>query len=72
MRLGPAQLVAQIEFLKWAERDRLEFIGRREEKDPRSVVKEHSELLQERPMPPDSSSVTEWGEWNQAGLWYSL
>jgi DNA ligase D-like protein (predicted ligase) len=39
------ELVAQIEFLEWTESDHLrhsKFIGLREDKDPRSVVKEHS------------------------------
>jgi len=38
-------LVAQIEFLEWAELDHLrhsKFAGLREDKDPRSVVKEHT------------------------------
>jgi len=37
--------VAQIEFLEWTDVNRLrysKFIGLREDKDPRSVVKEHS------------------------------
>jgi bifunctional non-homologous end joining protein LigD len=37
--------VAQIEFLEWTEADRLrhsKFVGLREDKDPRSVVKEHA------------------------------
>jgi len=39
------EAVAQIEFLEWTEGDRLrhsKFIGLREDKDPRSIVKEHS------------------------------
>jgi len=39
------EAVAQIEFLEWTDTDRLrhsKFIGLREDKDPRSVVKEHS------------------------------
>jgi bifunctional non-homologous end joining protein LigD len=42
--LRPA-LVAQIEFLEWTESDHLrhsKFVGLREDKNPRSVVKEHS------------------------------
>ena len=38
------ELVAQIEFLEWTESDHLrhsKFVGLREDKDPRSVVKEH-------------------------------
>src|SRR5438477_12375481 len=37
------EAVAQIEFLEWTEADRLrhsKFVGLREDKDPRSVVKE--------------------------------
>jgi bifunctional non-homologous end joining protein LigD len=40
-----AEIVAQIEFLKWTESDRLrhaKFVGLREDKDARSVVKEQS------------------------------
>ena len=39
------ELVAQIEFLEWTEADHLrhsKFVGLREDKDPREVVKEHS------------------------------
>jgi DNA ligase D-like protein (predicted ligase) len=39
------KLVAQIEFLEWTEADHLrhsKFVGLREDKDPRSVVKEHA------------------------------
>jgi len=39
------EAVAQIEFLEWTEADRLrhsKFVGLREDKDPRSVVKEHT------------------------------
>jgi bifunctional non-homologous end joining protein LigD len=39
--------VAQIEFLKWTEGDRLrhsKFVGLREDKNPRSVVKEPASL----------------------------
>jgi DNA ligase D-like protein (predicted ligase) len=39
------EAVAQIEFLEWTEGDRLrhsKFVGLRDDKDPRSVVKEHS------------------------------
>jgi ATP-dependent DNA ligase len=39
------ELVAQIEFLEWAESDHLrhsKFVGLRDDKDPRSVVKEHA------------------------------
>ena len=39
------EAVAQIEFLEWTEADRLrhaKFIGLRDDKDPRSVVKEHA------------------------------
>jgi ATP-dependent DNA ligase len=39
------KLVAQIEFLEWTESDHLrhsKFAGLREDKDPRSVVKEHA------------------------------
>ena len=39
------EAVAQIEFLDWTDADRLrlsKFVGLREDKDPRSVVKEHS------------------------------
>ena len=39
------EAVAQIEFLEWTAGDRLrhsKFVGLREDKDPRSVVKEHS------------------------------
>ena len=38
------KLVAQIEFLEWTESDHLrhsKFVGLREDKDPKSVVKEH-------------------------------
>jgi ATP-dependent DNA ligase len=38
------EAVAQIEFLEWTDADRLrhsKFVGLREDKDPRSVVKEH-------------------------------
>jgi len=38
-------VVAQIEFLDWTDGDRprhSKFVGLREDKDPRSVVKEHS------------------------------
>jgi ATP-dependent DNA ligase len=38
--------VAVIEFLEWIEGDRLrhsKFVGLRDDKDPRSVVKEHSD-----------------------------
>ncbi|PYV67670.1 MAG: hypothetical protein DMG97_26700 [Acidobacteria bacterium] len=41
----PPEAVAQIEFLEWTEADRLrhsEFAGLREDKDARSVVKEHA------------------------------
>jgi len=37
------EVVAQIEFLDWTDGDRLrhsKFVGRREDKDPRTVVKE--------------------------------
>jgi hypothetical protein len=37
--------VAQIEFLEWTESDHLrhsKFVGLRDDKDPRSVVKEHT------------------------------
>ena len=40
------EAVAQIEFLEWTEADRLrhsKFVGLREEKKPRSVVKEQAE-----------------------------
>src|SRR5438874_8552936 len=40
------EAVAQIEFLEWTEGDRLrhsKFVGLREDKNPRSVVKERSE-----------------------------
>ena len=39
------EAVAQIEFLEWTDADRLrhsKFVGLRDDKDPRSVVKEHS------------------------------
>jgi bifunctional non-homologous end joining protein LigD len=39
------EAVAQIEFLDWTGTDRLrhsKFIGLREDKDPRTIVKEHS------------------------------
>jgi ATP-dependent DNA ligase len=39
------EAVAQIEFLEWTERDRLrhsKFVGLREDKNPRSVVKEQA------------------------------
>jgi ATP-dependent DNA ligase len=39
------EVVAQIEFLEWTDGDRLrhsKFVGLREDKDPRNVVKEHS------------------------------
>ncbi|PYU70098.1 MAG: hypothetical protein DMG49_11905 [Acidobacteria bacterium] len=39
------EVVAQIEFLDWTDGDRprhSKFVGLREDKDPRSVVKEHS------------------------------
>jgi len=39
------ELVAQIEFLEWTESDHLrhsKFAGLREDKDPRSVVKERA------------------------------
>ena len=39
------ELVAQIEFLEWTDADRLrhsKFVGLREDKDPRSVVKEQA------------------------------
>jgi ATP-dependent DNA ligase len=39
------ELVAQIEFLEWTESDHLRhsrFVGLRDDKDPRSVVKEYS------------------------------
>ena len=39
------EAVAQIEFLEWTEADRLrhsKFVGLREDKNPRSVVKEHA------------------------------
>jgi len=39
------ELVAQIEFLEWTESDHLrhsKFAGLREDKEPRSVVKEHA------------------------------
>jgi ATP-dependent DNA ligase len=39
------EAVAQIEFLEWTDADRLrhsKFAGLREDKDPKSVVKEHS------------------------------
>ena len=39
------ELVAQIEFLEWTESDHLrhsKFAGLREDKDPKSVVKEHA------------------------------
>src|SRR5205823_3102712 len=42
--LRPA-LVAQIEFLEWTESDHLrhsKFVGLRDDKNPRSVVKEHA------------------------------
>jgi ATP-dependent DNA ligase len=38
------ELVAQIEFLEWADADHLrhsKFVGLRDDKDPRSVVKKH-------------------------------
>jgi len=40
------ELVAQIEFLEWTESDHLrhsKFVGLRDDKDPRSVVKEHAD-----------------------------
>jgi bifunctional non-homologous end joining protein LigD len=40
------QAVAQIEFLEWTEGDRLrhsKFVGLREDKNPKSVVKEHGD-----------------------------
>ena len=39
------EIVAQIEYLEWTEMDRLrhsKFVGLREDKDPRTVIKEHS------------------------------
>jgi ATP-dependent DNA ligase len=39
------EIVAQIEFLEWTDADHLrhsKFVGLREDKDPRSVVKEHA------------------------------
>ena len=39
------ELVARIEYLEWTEADHLrhsKFMGLRDDKDPRSVVKEHS------------------------------
>ena len=39
------EAVAQIEFLEWTEADRLrhsKFVGLRDDKDPRGVVKEYS------------------------------
>lgn len=39
------EAIAQVEFLEWTEGDRLrhsKFVGLREDKDPRSVVKEHA------------------------------
>jgi bifunctional non-homologous end joining protein LigD len=44
VRLRP-EAVAQIEFLEWTEADRLrhsKFVGLREDKDPKEVVKEHA------------------------------
>jgi len=40
------ELVAQIEFLEWTEGDHLrhsKFVALRDEKDPRSVVKDHAD-----------------------------
>ena len=42
------ELVAQIEFLEWTESDHLrhsKFVGLREDKDPKRVVKEHAANL---------------------------
>jgi ATP-dependent DNA ligase len=43
LRLRP-EAVAQIEFLEWTEGDRLrhsKFVGLRDDKEPRDVVKDH-------------------------------
>jgi bifunctional non-homologous end joining protein LigD len=48
------KLVAQIEFLEWTAADHLrhsKFVGLREDKDPRSVVKEHAGEVADRPNP---------------------
>jgi ATP-dependent DNA ligase len=39
------EAVAQLEFLEWTEGDKLrhsKFVGLREDKNPRSVIKEHA------------------------------
>jgi bifunctional non-homologous end joining protein LigD len=46
------EAVAHIEFLQWTEADRLrhsKFVGLREEKNPRSVVKEQTTALRSAP-----------------------
>jgi bifunctional non-homologous end joining protein LigD len=52
------QLVAQVQFAEWTAEDQLRqaaFIGLREDKDPRSVVRE------DQVVPPDASAVTAAG-----------
>jgi len=49
------ELVAQIEFLEWTETDHLrhsKFVGLREDKNPRSVIKEHAGEVTESPPNP--------------------